>query len=105
VDLVNPTDELPYAVGEDCVISLAKYYAYQWAEANKDMSPRSAGPDFKFLMGATYEEHKKLLVMYRRNDKEFADNWFTIRGINYYGQNYGVYNAAAGVSTTWGGWY
>jgi len=104
-DLVNPTDELPQAVGEDCVIALAKYFAYQWQEANKDMTPRAAGPDFKFLMGATQQEFKALLIMYRRNDKEFADSWFQIRGINYYGQNYGVYNAQAGVATTYGGNY
>ena len=105
VDLVNPTDELPQAVGEDCVIALAKYYAYQWAEANKDMSPRSAGPDFKFLMGATYDEYKKLLIMYRRNDKEFCDLFFSQRKLNVYGQNYGAYNAQFGISTTFGGNY
>jgi len=104
-DLINPTDELPDEVGEDCVIALAKWYAYQWQEANKDMTPRAAGPDFKFLMGATREEYKQLLIMYRRNDKEFVDAWFTVRGLNYLGQNFGAYNAMLGISTTYGGSY
>jgi hypothetical protein len=105
VDLVNPTDTLPYAVGEDCVIALAKYYAYQWAESNKDMSPRSAGPDFKFLMGATMQEYTKLLVMYRRNDKEFVDAFYSKIKANFLGYMYGAYNTLVGVSTVYGGNY
>jgi hypothetical protein len=104
-DLVNPTDTLPYAVGEDCVIALSKYYAYQWAESNKDMSPRSAGPDFKFLMGLAMNEYKQLLVMYRRNDKEFVDAFYSRIKQQFLGYMYGSYSAQFGVATTYGGWY
>ena len=103
-DLVNPTDTLPIQVGEECVLALARYYAYEWSESNKDMSPRSSGPDFKFLMGQTYEQYKRYLSMYRRQDKEFVDAWFSIRRLSMQG-NFGVYNSQSGVATVYGGNY
>lgn len=104
-DLVNPTDTLPVQVGEDCVIARARMYAYEWAESNKDMSPRSTGPDFRFLYGAAAAEYKDRMTKYRQQDKDFVDAWFSIRGINWFGQNYGSYNTLLGVSTVYGGQY
>jgi len=78
-DLVNPTDTLPIQIGEDLVLARAKYYAYEWAEANRDITPRTSSPDFKFLMGSTEGMYKKLLTQYRRQDKELVDNYFSIR--------------------------
>lgn len=75
-DLVSPTDKLPYALGEDAVIALAKVYAYQWAEANKELAPRNVGPDWKFLMGAANQEYEAHLKLYRMADRERVDNWF-----------------------------
>ena len=101
-DLVNPTDTLPYQVGEDCVIAKAKIYAYEWAEANKSMTPRAMGPDFKFLIGLAQEEHKSLLKMYRLRDKDFIDNWFSLRGPNIASRAYGYYSTIAGYAGPYG---
>jgi len=105
VDLVNPTDTLPVQIGEDCVLALARSYAYEWAEANKDMSPRSSGPDFRFLIGKTLDEYMKRLILYRKQDKEFSQNWFSIRGLQWNGSMVGSYNSIAGISTVYGGNY
>jgi hypothetical protein len=95
-DLSAPTDTLPFQVGEDCVIAKAKVYAYEWAEANKDMTPRAMGPDFKFLVGLASDEHRKLLTMYRLRDKDFIDNWFSSKGPALASRAYGYYNTIAG---------
>lgn len=75
VDLVNPTDTLPIPVGEDLVIARAKYWAYEWGEANKAIAARNSTPDWKFMMGATMSEYKDMLITYRRQDKEFLNNY------------------------------
>jgi len=66
--LVNPGDTLPPPIGEDCVIAVAKKYAYQWAEANKGDQPRSVGSDYKFLIGETMADFERLYTDYRRID-------------------------------------
>jgi hypothetical protein len=95
-DLVAPSDTLPFAVREETVIARAKDYAYEWAEANKDMSPRSTGPDFKYLRGATMAEYKELLQKDRQVDKDFVDNWLTSRMPGLAGNGIGFYNTLAG---------
>jgi hypothetical protein len=97
-DLVQPNDTLPMQVGEDCVLALARSYAYEWAEANKDMLPRSQGPDFKFLVGKTLAEYKDLKIRYRKQDKEFVDLWFSIRNPQWYSRATGYYNTIASVA-------
>lgn len=97
-DLVNPTDTLPVAVREETVIARAKDYAYEWAEANKDMSPRSTGPDFKYLRGATMAEYKELLQKDRQVDKDFVDNWLTTRIPNHGGLWHSYYNTLSGTA-------
>src|SRR6266852_158657 len=96
VDLSAPTDTLPFAIPEELVLARAKDYAYEWAEANKDMSPRSSGPDFKYLRGATMAEYGKLLQRYRQLDKDFIDNWITMRMPGLAGRGIGFYNSLAG---------
>ena len=98
VPLVNPTDILPYQVGEDCVLARARYYAYEWAEANKDMTPRAVGPDFKFLMGQAESMYQKLLTKYRRQDKEYINNYFTVRQLGAASKMFGYFNTIAGVA-------
>lgn len=104
-DLVNPTDTLPIQVGEDCVLALARSYAYEWAEANKDIAPRSTGPDFRFLIGKSTDEYNKRLILYRKQDKEFVNAWFSIRNLQWNSSQVGSYNTLAGVSTVYGGQY
>jgi len=77
--LVNDSDLLPPALGEDCVMALSRAYAYEWAEGNKGDMPRNAGSDFRFLMGAAMAEYKRLYKDYRRQDRETVDNWYEIR--------------------------
>jgi hypothetical protein len=96
LDLVNPSDQLPFQVGEDCVIAKAKIYAYEWAEANKGTSPRNVGPDFKFLIGLANDEFRKLLTMYRLRDKDFIDSWFSCKGPSLASRASGFYNTIAG---------
>jgi hypothetical protein len=100
VDLVNPADTLPYAIPEELVLARAKDYAYEWAEANKDMSPRSTGPDFKYLRGATMAEYVKLLIRYRQLDKDFVDNWLSSRIPNFGGNWHSYYNTISGTAGT-----
>jgi hypothetical protein len=95
-DLTSPTDTLPFSVGEDCVIALAKYYAYQWGESNKGMGASKADPDYKFLMGAAKAEFKELLTMYRLRDKDFIDNWFSCKGPSLASRSFGYFNTIAG---------
>jgi hypothetical protein len=102
-NLVNPTDTLPFAIGEDVVLAMARMYAYEWAEANKDQMPRSAGPDFRFTYGSAQEEYKKRLINYRKNDKEQVDNWLTSRGVTWSSQAL-YYNTLAGFASPSSHW-
>jgi hypothetical protein len=98
VPLVNPDDTIPPSVGEDLVIAKAKWYAYEWAEANKDIAPRNSDPDFKFLMGKANDDYKKLLVLYRRQDRDLTDNYFLIRGMDVPIFSLGHYNTLSSTS-------
>jgi len=73
--LVNDSDTLPPAVGEDCVRALAKKYAYEWAMANQGDQPRGQGVDYKFLMASTMADYDRLYKDYRKRDREVVDNW------------------------------
>lgn len=92
--LVAPTDTLPPAVGEDMVLAKAKYYAYEWAEAQKDIVPRATGPDFKFLMAKSDTVYKELRIMYRRQDRELVNNYLKQGQINER-LAIGIYNTLA----------
>jgi hypothetical protein len=98
-DLVNPGDTLPYVVGQDVVIARAKYYAYEWAEANKDLAPRNVGPDFKFLMGAANKEYSDLFRKYRQLDRDRVDNWMATRVRSNYAKWLAFYNTQGGVAS------
>jgi hypothetical protein len=97
--LVNPTDTLPFSIGEDIVLARAREYAYEWAEANKSMEPRAIGPDFKFLMGKSHDEYMKLLTLYRKQDKELVNNWFSSRIPGLASFSFGIYNTISGVAS------
>lgn len=92
-DLVNPTDCLPYAIGEDVVLAKARVYAYEWAEANKGALERNQGPDYRFLMGAAQKEFESLFKNYRREDRETADNFFVAHRNSLYGKFWPYYNS------------
>lgn len=77
--LVNDTDKLPLAIGEDCIMALGRSYAYEWAEANKNDIPREQVSDYKFLIGLAKAEYKRLYTEYRKDDREQVDNWYDVR--------------------------
>lgn len=95
LDLVANADSLPIEVGEDCVMALARVYAYEWAEANKDMNLRQSGPDFRFLMKQATDEYQMLLKLYRQQDREKVDNWFFTRRSALQGKVYPYYNSSS----------
>lgn len=99
VDLSAPDDTLPPTIAEETVLALARAYAYEWAEANKDIAPRNSGPDFRFLIGQTMGEYKKLLVRDRLKDRNFIDNYFTSHDLHRWGGN-GFYDTRSKVAST-----
>lgn len=95
-DLSAPSDTIQPQIREETVMARAKDYAYEWAEANKDMSPRSSGPDFKYLRGATMAEYTALLQKDRQVDKDVIDNWITARMPGLAGRGNSYYNTISG---------
>lgn len=77
-DLINNGDTLPFCIGEDVVLSLAKCYAYEYAESSKGDNPRDQGPDWRFLIGTEQKNYDRLFREYRQRDRETVDNWFTV---------------------------
>lgn len=98
VDLVNPTDTLPVPVGEDVVIARSKVWSYEWAAAQQGIAPRNAVPDWKFLMGAAMDEYKDMLITYRRQDKEFLNNYRILNIPAVKARILGHYNTIAGTA-------
>lgn len=104
-DLVNDTDTLPPAIGEDCVMSLARAYAYEWASANQGDNPRDQGPDFKFLIGNSKADYKRLFTEYRRQDREQVDNFFTKRKTRWtWSTSWGYFNSLSGSASPGAPW-
>lgn len=80
-DFTAASDTPPVQVGEDCIISLAKVYVYEWAEAQRgDLAEKS--PDWKFLMGAAMADHRRLLKDYTRQDREIVNSYFSSLRLN-----------------------
>lgn len=102
-DLVNPSDTLPMAIGEDVVLAKARVYAYEWAEANKGALERNQGPDYRFLMGAAQKEFETLFKNYRREDRETVDNFFSAGRKSLWGRLWGQYNSIGGTANP--GWF
>jgi hypothetical protein len=100
--LVQDTDTVANAIGEDCVMELAKYYAYQWAEGQKGDMPRDAGSDFRFLMGSSMAGYKRLYAEYRKEDREKVDNWIEQRRLRNWLNGGSPYYSAIG-QTAWPG--
>jgi len=102
--LVNPGDTLPPQIGEDCVMALARKYAYEWAEANKQDS-RSMGSDFRFLIGEAHEDYKRLFREYRRQDRAMIDNFRTKLERQWaYPNLFGWYSSVGGVAAPGAPW-
>ncbi len=97
-DLVDDTDSLPPAIGEDCILEAAKVRAYEWAEANKGDTPRNQGSDYKYLMGAATARYAELYRSYRKDDRETVNNYFSVRKISLYSKFYSYYSTLSGTA-------
>ncbi len=95
--LVNPSDEIPIQIGEDCIMAKARYYAYEWAEANRENS-RTGGNLLALKQGAL-AEFMSLYRQYRRDDRNAVDAWYTkCRDPRQWRNLRPSYNAIAGVA-------
>jgi hypothetical protein len=108
--LVNDSDTLPGPfgnpiIGEDCVMALARNYAYEWAEANKGDVPRNGGTNWPFLLGKSMADFNRLWKEYRKEDRETVDNWFEIRHRRgWLGILDGWYNSISGQANAGAPW-
>ena len=73
VALVDPGDELPMALGEDCVMARARKYAYEWAEANRE----KASQNYIVLKRDADADYTRLWKQYRRDDRNMLDAFHT----------------------------
>jgi hypothetical protein len=90
-DLVANTDTLPAPIPEEVVMYKSRVYAYEWAEARKDvMAAKGSGANYALLMkeanGEFYNRLKGLRVMDKDvvdalNAKITAINGFGITGL------------------------
>ena len=98
VALVNPSDDLPTALGEDCVMAKARYYAYEWAEANRVKGDRIG--NYLQLKNGALVEYSRLYKDYRRDDRATTDAWHTkFRRTRNWPNREPSYNAIAGVAS------
>ncbi len=95
VPLVNPSDELPSAIGEDCVMAKARYYGYEWAEANRVQGDKIG--NYLRLMDSNLKMYTRLYRDYRRDDRYMVDAFHT-RFRRTRGTAGPTYNAIAGVA-------
>lgn len=100
-DLVNPGDTLPFVIGDDVVLAIAMKYAYEFMMSSGGDIPRGQGVDWRFLIGETMAEYKRLYAEYRRRDRERVDSWFTVRRPAGFTYSTPYYNSLTG--TSWPG--
>lgn len=106
-DFTSNTDTLPNAIGEDVVMAKARYYAYEWAEANRGDAPRTQA-SFTVLMNEANKEYKSLFRQYRQEDRNAVDNWFRrFRRSGAWGNwpnSQGYYSSIGGVANPGSPW-
>lgn len=72
--LVNNSDELPYPISNDLVLSKARSYAYEWAEARKDvMTAKGSGANYAGLKKMAEDEFLSRLKHTRLLDRDLVD--------------------------------
>jgi hypothetical protein len=86
VEFVNDGDELPPQLGEDCLMALAKYGAYQWCEANWNPTMGKQKPNYLALMQGLVNnnpkrggpgEYNRLYGEYRMQDRSAVNNFLS----------------------------
>jgi hypothetical protein len=96
-ELVNNSDEVPYPITEDVVLTKAREYAYEWAEARKDvMAAKGSGANYSLLKKEANGEFLVRLKTIRLIDKDAVDA-FNIQMNSYMATcRAPYYNAAIG---------
>jgi hypothetical protein len=106
-ELVNNSDELPYPITQDVVLTKARTYAYEWTEARKDvMVAKGSGANYSQLKKEGEGEFLMRLKTLRLLDKEAVDS-YNIQMGNFMGGfvRAPYYNAQVGrASMGAGGW-
>ena len=98
VPMVLPSDDLPTALGEDCVMAKARKYAYEWAEANPAPGVKRA-PNFIVLKRDADADFTKLYKSYRKDDRAMVDAFHTkFRASRPYPNYDGSYNSISGIA-------
>jgi hypothetical protein len=73
-DLTSNQDALPEPITEDVVLTKARWYAYEWAEARKDvMASKGSGANYSVLMKGAEEAFLARLKTLRLLDKDNVD--------------------------------
>lgn len=96
-DLISNSDELPYPITQEIVLSKARVYAYEFAESRKDiMAAKGSGANYSALKKEGEAEFLMRLKMLRLIDKDQVDS-YNIRMSGYMsGMRLPYYNAAVG---------
>lgn len=75
-DLVSNSDEFPYPITQEVVLSKARTYAYEWAEARKDvMAAKGSGANYSLLKKEGEAEFLARLKTIRLIDKDQVDSY------------------------------
>ena len=74
LDLIDPSDALPFPITEKLVSARARMLAYQWAEGNRDPTiPRGQTADYKFLYQSAAGEYAIELKLIGKKDRDNVD--------------------------------
>lgn len=96
-DLVNNSDDLPYPITHDLVLTKARSLAYEWAEARKDvMAAKGSGANYTSLKKLADEEFYARLKNIRLLDKDQVDAYSVNMQNALSGYKTPYFNAAIG---------
>jgi hypothetical protein len=75
-DLVNNSDTLPYPITQEVVLIKAREYAYEWAEARKDvMAAKGSGANYALLKKEAKTDFEQRLKTLRLIDRDQVDSY------------------------------
>ena len=78
-DFSSASDILPPQISTKTLMYLARYYAYEWAEANKGRHPELQATNWMGLRTSVYRDYQDSLERDEKKDEEtFLQNWVTL---------------------------
>jgi hypothetical protein len=103
-DLINNSDELPYPITQELVLSKARVYTYEWAEARKDViAAKGSGANYSLLKKEGEAEFLARLKTLRLLDREAVDS-YEINMNAFFAARAPFYNHAVGRANMGLGW-